>query len=96
MVEQSTKIQLQQSIEQAYVNLTSASDRYKILLDQVNSFTESFRSAEVRFNSGVVTSVDYLIAKNNMDRATINLINAKYDYILRTKILDYYQGKPLW
>jgi outer membrane protein len=31
-----------------------------------------------------------------LDRANINLINAKYDYVLRTKILDYYQGKPLW
>jgi len=34
--------------------------------------------------------------KNSIDRANINLINAKYDYVLRMKVLDYYEGKPLW
>ena len=87
---------MQQSIERAYVNLTSTSDKYKILLDQVNAFAESFRAAEIRFNAGAITSVDYLIAKNNLDRTNINLIIAKYDFVLRTKILDYYQGKALW
>ena len=96
LVEQNTKNQLQQSIERAYVNLTNTSDKYKILLDQVNSFTESFRAAEIRFNAGAITSVDYLIAKNNLDKTNINLIISKYDFLLRAKILDYYQGKALW
>ena len=96
LIEQNTKTQLQQSIEKAYVNLTNTSNKYKILLDQVNSFGESFRAAEVRFNAGAITSVDYLIAKNNLDRTNVNLIISKYDYVLRSKILDYYQGKPLW
>jgi len=67
-----------------------------VLLEQVDAYTESFRAAEIRFNNGVGTPVDYLTAKNNLDRANINLITAKYDYVLRTKILDYYQGKQLW
>jgi outer membrane protein len=71
-------------------------NKYKALVDQVSAYTESFRAAEVRFNEGASTSVDYLIAKNNMDRANINLIIARYDYVLRTKILDYYQAKALW
>jgi len=96
LVEQSAKTLLQQSIERAYVNLTNTTNIYKILADQVNSFGESFRSAEIKFNAGVITSVDYLIAKNNLDKANINLITAKYDYVLRAKILDYYQGKALW
>jgi outer membrane protein len=96
LIASTTKTQLQQAIEQAYINMSSASDRYKTLLEQVSAYSESFRIAEVRFNSGLGTPIDYLTAKNNMDRANINLINAKYDYVLRTKILDYYQGKPLW
>ncbi|MDP4284456.1 MAG: TolC family protein [Bacteroidota bacterium] len=96
LVEQNTKTLLQQSIERAYVNFTNTSNKYKILLDQVNSFAESFRSAEIRFNAGAITSVDYLIAKNNLDRTNTNLITAKYDFVLRSKVLDYYQGKPLW
>jgi outer membrane protein len=95
-VEQTTRNQLLQAVEQAYFNMTAAQERYKVLTNQVNAFQESFRSAEIRFNEGVTTSVDYIIAKNNLDRANLNLISARYDYLLRTKILDYYQSKPLW
>lgn len=96
LVAATTKTQLQQNIEQAYINMSSASDRYKTLLEQVAAYAESFRVAEVRFNSGLGTPIDYLTAKNNLDRSNINLINARYDYVLRTKVLDYYQGKALW
>jgi outer membrane protein len=96
LIEKTTKTQLQQSIEQSYINMTAASERYKALLEQVDAYTESFRAAEIRFNAGVGNSIDYLTAKNNLDRSNINLINAKYDYVLRTKILDYYKGVKLW
>ena len=95
-VEQTTKTQLSQAIEQAYFNMTAAQNRYTVLTEQVTAFQESFRIAEIRFNEGAITSVDYIIAKNNLDRANLNLISARYDYVLRTKILDYYQSKPLW
>jgi outer membrane protein len=91
--EETTKVQLKQNIEQAYVNMTSAFDRYQVLLQQVSAYTESFRVAEIRFNAGVLTSVDYVLSKNFMDQANLNLISARYDYFIRTKILDYYQGK---
>ena len=96
LVEKTAKTQLQRSVEQAYINMTAAFDRHKILLEQVDALTESFRAAEIRFNSGVGNSYDYLLVKNSLDRATINLINAKYDYVLRTKVLDFYKGMKLW
>ena len=95
-LESTTKIQLKQSIEQAFVNNTSAFQRYQTLQEQVDDFNESFREAQIKFDSGVFTSVDFLVVKNNLDRARTNLISAQYDYILRSKILDYYQSKPLW
>ncbi|MGN6195618.1 MAG: TolC family protein [Ginsengibacter sp.] len=96
LMENNTKTQLQQSIERAYVNVTSSADKYKLLQNQVAAFTESFRTAEIRFNAGAITSVDYLIAKNNLSLAQKNLIIAKYDFVLREKVLDYYGGKSLW
>jgi outer membrane protein len=96
LVSSTTKTELQQSIEQAYINMTSASERFKVLLEQVSAYTESFRAADIRFNAGLGTPIDYLTAKNNLDKANVNVISAKYDYILRTKVLDYYQGKQLW
>jgi outer membrane protein len=90
---QTIKTQLSQNIEQAYFNMTAAQEKYTTLQQQVSDFTESFRTAEVRFDAGAINQVDYLIAKNNVDRANASLIAAKYDYIFRTKILDYYQNK---
>lgn len=95
-VEETRRIQLKQSIEQDYFNMTAALNKYRALVEQVTACTESFKAAEARFNTGASAPVDYLIARNNLDRANVNLIIARYDYLLRTKILDFYQGKPLW
>ncbi len=95
-IETTTKTQLRQSIEQAYVNNKSSYQRYQTLSEQVEDFNESFREAQIKFEAGVFTSVDFLVIKTNLDRSKTNLISAQYDYILRSKILDYYQSKPLW
>lgn len=92
-VEETTQIQLRLNIRQAYVNMTSAYEKYQVLRDQVDAYAEGFRVAEINYNAGVLTSVDYVTYKNKMDQANINLINARYNYFIRTKILDYYQGK---
>jgi outer membrane protein len=88
-----TKVELQQNVAQAYVNVTSAKGRYHVLTEQVNAYKESFREAEIKFNAGAINSVDYLIAKNNFDQSNLSLIIAKYDYVLRSMVLDYYSGK---
>jgi len=95
-VEETTKLQLQQDIEKANFNMQAAYKKYQKLTEQVASFTESFRAADIRFNAGAINSVEYLVVKTSLDRANINLIIARYEYLLRTKILDYYQSKPLW
>jgi len=92
-IEDNAKTELQQSIERAYLNATNALNKYTILQSQVAAFEESFRSADVRFNAGAINSVDYLIAKNNLDKAQTNLIIARYDFTLRTKVLEYYKGE---
>ncbi|HEY4287147.1 MAG TPA: TolC family protein [Puia sp.] len=90
------KLALQQNVELAFQNMIAAYKQYKFYIDQVAAYKESFRTTEIRFNEGVVNSDVYVLAKNNMDRATTNLAAAKYTYIFRTKWLDYYQGKLSW
>ncbi len=92
-VEDNVKIVLKQNIEQAYYNMTAAYKKYQAISEQVKIYTESFRIYKLRFDSGVITSVDFIIAKNNLDAANLNLISARYDYFIDSKILDYYQGK---
>ena len=93
---QTVKTQLRQAIDQAYVNMNTAFERYLTLARQLEDFTNSFKAAEVRFNAGVNSSVEYMLAKNNVDRTNANFVAAKYDYLLRAKVLDFYQGRQLW
>lgn len=86
------KLQLKQNIEQAHLNMNASYERYKVLTEQVGNFQESFRAAEVRFENGAINAAEYLISKNNLDRTKINLAQAKYEYIFRTRLLDFYQG----
>lgn len=90
-----TKLTLRQNIETAYTSMLAATNRYRATLIQVESLEKAFVAAESRFNAGALNSVDYNIAKNNLDAARANLVQAKYDYVFRTKILDFYQNKPL-
>ena len=87
--------QLRQNIEQAFNNMTNASKRYQATTRQVEALEQAFRASEIRFNVGALNSVDYNLAKTNLDRARINQILFKYEYIFRMKVLDFYQNKPL-
>jgi outer membrane protein len=89
---QQIDLNLKQQIDQAYANMQASYNRYMAFKDQYNEYRESFRANEIRFNTGVINSFEYLSSKNNLDRATQNLTQVRYEYIFRTKILDYYQG----
>ena len=88
-----TQVQLKQEIDQAHANMTNAYDRLQELNQQVETYQAAYDATKVKFDAGVITSDLFIISKNNLDAANTNLINARYDYLIRTKILDYYQGK---
>jgi outer membrane protein len=87
--------QVRQTVEQAYYSMLNAAKRYEATAKQIESLELSFKAAEARLNAGAINAVEYNIAKNNLDRSRASLIQAKYEYIFRTKILDFYQSKPL-
>ncbi len=86
---------LRQNIEQAWLNMQAGYDRYLAYTGQLAELETSFRAAEIRFNNGVINSVEYLLSKNAMDRARVNLTQSTYEYIFRMRILDFYRGLPV-
>lgn len=92
---QSTKNLLRKDIEQAYTNALAAFKRYVANQKAVLSSTEAFRYTEEKFNVGMINSVEYNQTKNNLTKAQSDLLQAKYEYIFRTKILDFYNGQPI-
>lgn len=87
-----TKNQFLQAIKKAHNNMEAAYENYFILQDQVDAYEQSYEVNEIRFTNGVSNIVEYIISKNNLDRAKINQANAKYEYLIRVKVLEYYKG----
>lgn len=83
----------QQQVELAFQNMIAAYKSLKFYQQEATAFEESFRVTNIRFKEGVIASDAYILAKGNSDQAEVNLAAAKYIYIFRTKVLDYYQGK---
>ncbi len=86
------KLQLRQAIEQSYQLLTAAADRYKVANNQVNILDQNIKAVESRINAGTVNYLEYMLAKTNFDRAKSNLVQAKYEFLLQKKILDFYKN----
>ncbi len=86
---------LYQSIETAYRNALAASKTYAASKRQVEALAETFRAIEKQYNLGASNFTDYQVASNNLFQANSDLARAKYDFIFRKKVLEFYQGKPL-
>jgi outer membrane protein len=93
--EENTRLQLRKIIEQASTDLRSSIHKYAASMEQVKSAELAYRNIEKKYNVGLSTAIDYLIQKNIYYQAESNLIQSKYDYIFKAKILDFYQGKPI-
>lgn len=86
---------LRKDIELAYTNALAAFNRFVSAEKAVSSMEEAFRYTEEKFNVGMVNSVDYNISKSQLTVAQSDLLQSKYQYIFRTKILDFYNGIPI-
>jgi len=90
-----TKKVLRQEIETAQTTAITSFNRFKSTEKAVASMQEAFRYSEEKFNVGMVNAVDYNLAKTNLLKASSDLLRAKYEFIFRSKILDFYKGIPI-
>ncbi len=93
--EQLIKNNLNKVIAQAVADLRAADSRYRSTLNTFNAQKDAFTVIEERYNVGLVNSLDYNTARTNRNKAEIDFIQAKYDLLFRSKVIDYYLGKPV-
>ena len=86
--EAETKIK--QVVELAYLNMQSSYKRFLASSKQVGIINESFLLTQKQFEEGIINATDYNLLKTQLDRVRQSQIQYKFDYILRTKILDFY------
>ena len=92
---QNTQKQLQKSVQLAYMDAVASLKKYMAMVQSVEALKESFYYAEQKFSIGAVSSTDFNVSKNNLAKAESDLLQSKFDYFLKIKVLDFYQGKPL-
>lgn len=86
---------LYKEIQQAYYNAVAAEAKYASSGTAMEAAQESFRLMSEKYEQGKATAVEYNESKTNLLKSTSDQIQAKFDYLFRTKILDFYKGEPL-
>jgi len=92
---QSRKLTLYASINQAYADALAALKKFRATEQALVSMQESFKYTEKKFEVGLVNTVDYNTSKNQLTATQSDLLQAKYDFIFRIKILNFYRGEPI-
>ncbi len=86
------RIQLKNQMMQLLTDARAAKRSLEAADKTLRAREVAFENAEKRFNLGAINSYEYISIQDQLNTAQINQIIAKYDYMLKVKILDYYQG----
>ncbi|MDC1221693.1 TolC family protein [Salibacteraceae bacterium] len=89
------KQSLRQTIESARADAIAARALYLSNQRALASNEKAFEFATARFEAGALNVLEFNTAKNNLQVSQTQLNRAKYDFIFKTKVLDFYMGKPL-
>ena len=90
-----TKKTLYKEIQTAWLNATTAQEKYSSSAKAVKAASESFKYAQERYETGKFSVFEFNEARTKWIQSLSEQIQAKYDYIFRTKILDFYNGIPI-
>ncbi len=86
------KKSLYKEVQQAYYNAIAAESKYGSSLSAEESAQTAFNLVTKKFDNGKATQTEYNQSRTQWLKAVADRIQAKYEYIFRAKILEYYRG----
>jgi outer membrane protein len=86
-------LQLKQTIEQAFLDVKSSLKAYEAAKISLEAQKEAFKNAQERFNYGAMTLFDFDLVRTRLVNAEGAMIRSKYDYVFKTKVLQFYSGE---
>ena len=89
------KKSLYKEIQQAWYNATASEVKLRSCRSATTASTEVFRLTNEKYENGKANAVEYNEAKQNMMKAQSDELQAKYEYLFRTKILAFYKGEEI-
>jgi outer membrane protein len=92
---QIAKNNLSKTIIQAVLDLEAAEKSYLSAKQTFDSNKEALNITKQRYDAGFVNTLDYNTAVTNFDKSQNDMIEAQYQMIFRSKVIDYYIGNPI-
>jgi len=89
------KNQLYKSIQQAHADAIAALKKYYSAEKAVKAYKLAYEQIEQKYTIGSISYFEFSDAKAKYTKAQNDLTQAKYDYIFKTKIIDFYLGKSI-
>ena len=90
---ESEKIQLKQTIEQAFLDVKAAAKSYQAAKISLAAQEEAFKNSQQRYNFGDMTLFDFDQVRTRLVNAKGVMIRSKFDFVFKTKILEFYSGE---
>ncbi len=90
---ESQKLILKQTIEQAFLDVKSGLKAYEAAKISLDAQKEAFKNAQERYNYGAMTLFDFDLVRTRLVNAQGAMIRSKYDYVFKTKVLQFYSGE---
>ena len=86
------QIQLKSDIQRALTDAQAAEKRLRAAEKTLSSIRAAVENTRKRFDLGVVNGFELTSVQNRLLSSESSLLQARYDYIFKLKILDYYRG----
>ncbi len=89
------KLQLEQTIQKAFYDAKAAAKTYESAEKSLIAQEEAIKNAQESYNFGAMTQFDFDQVRNRFVNAEGAMIRAKYDFIFKTKVLEFYYGETI-
>jgi len=89
------KIDLESNIQRAFTDAQASLKAYEAANKSVDAQKLAFQNSQERYSLGDMNSFNLEQSRIQLINAQSRLINAKYDFVFKTKVLDFYLGKPI-
>ena len=86
---------VRQNVSQAYRNVVSAYNAYKVSQVREEAYSKSFNAYNMQYQYGSITTVELLQQQNAYLNVLNNYIQNKYSLVMKRKILDIYMGNKI-
>ncbi len=90
-----TKKSLYKEIQQVYYNAVASESKYASSQQAVESNADAFALMQAKYENGKANITEFNEQKNNLLKSESDMVQAKYEYLYNSALIDFYRGRAL-